>query len=230
MIAASTPAYTWRDIVQPGFQDISFTGRAVTASKRELRKISSDFETSYRFLGSEVRAEIKDPFMMRMDSKVEDTEVQYIQNAGRRAFKIPRSRLSKVEDIADSPGKRQTVLDFGFLAPSLFENLFDGTYIRTDRETGNLVFDLTFKHPAFDDTSRQRVWVDPQKRFVTKREWFAQDGHQMATFIYDGAKLQNGVWFPTRATVKNVDNAIAGVTEYTQVTVNTGLSDRDFKF
>jgi outer membrane lipoprotein-sorting protein len=230
VIGAGAPNYTWRDIVQPGFQDITFTGRAVKASQPELRKISPDFETSYRFLGSEVHAEIKEPFMLRMDSNVEDTVVQYIENGGRRVFRIPRSRISKIEDVANAPGKRQTPLDFGILTNSLFETLFDGAYVRTDRETGTLVFDLTYKHPAFSDTSRQRVWVDAEKRYVTKRVWFAQDGHEMATFLYQDPKLQNGIWFPSRAIVKNVDDAVAGVTEYTKVVVNSGLSDRPFQF
>jgi outer membrane lipoprotein-sorting protein len=230
IFATSAPAYTWRDIVQPGFRDITFVGKAVTASKRELKKISTDFEVSYRLLGSEVHAEIKEPFMLRMESRVEDTEVQYIQNATKRTFRVPRSNISKVENIADAPGKRQTVLDFGILVPSLFETLFDGNYVRTDRETGDLVFDLTYKKPLYDDSSRQRIWVDTQRHFVKKREWFAQDGHQMATFIYEDARLQNGIWFPSRAIVKNVDNAVAGVTEYSKVSVNSGLADRDFKF
>jgi hypothetical protein len=230
VLIAGTQNYTWRDIVQANFRDISFVGRAVSANRNELRKISTDFEASYRFLGSEVQAELKEPFMLRMDSKVEDTDVQYIENGSRRVFRIPRSRLSKIEDVAGAPGKRQTPLDFGLLTTSMFDSLFEATFVRTDRETGDLIFDLTYKRPEYHDTSRHRVWVDPVKRYVTKRVWFAQDGHEMATFLYQAPRLQNGVWFPSKAIVKNVDDAVAGVTEYTKVIVNSGMSDRAFGF
>ena len=102
--------------------------------------------------------------------------------------------------------------------------------IRQDRATGELVFDLTYKEPSFDDTSRQRIWVDSQKHYTTKREWFAQDGHAMATFLYQDPMLQNGVWFPSKVVVKNVDDQVAGITQYTSVKVNSGLTTRPFQF
>jgi outer membrane lipoprotein-sorting protein len=229
-VLAQGQAYTWHDIVQPSFQDSTFVGKAVTASAKELKKISSDFAVSYRFLGQEVQAKLKEPFMVRLDATIEETKLQAIYNGDRRVFKIPQNRLSKQENLSDSPGKRETVLDFGILTPSLFENLFDATFIRVDRETGALVFDLTYKRPRFDDSSRQRVWVDKEKRYVTKRLWFAQDGHEMATFLYENPQFQSGVWFPSRAVVKNVDGMVAGVTEYQAVRINSGLADRLFQF
>jgi len=224
------PAFTWHDIVQPNFQDSTLVGKAVTANSRELRKISSDFAVSYKFLGQEVHAMLKEPFMLRLEATIDDSRLQVISNGNRRVFRLPQSRLSKTEDLSDSPGKRQTILDFGILTPSLFEQLFDATFVRVDREAGGLVFDLTYKHPTFDDSSRQRVWVDSQRKFVAKRVWFAQDGHEIATFIYDNPQFQNGVWFPTRAIVKNVDGMVAGVTEYETVKINSGLQDRMFQF
>lgn len=229
-ISSSAPAYSWHDIVQTNFQDSSFVGKVLSANSKELKKISADFAASYRLLGSDVNAKIKEPFMLRMDAHIEDTEVQFVENGGRRLFKIPRSHLSKVEDVSTAPGKRQTVLDFGLLTPSLFENLFDAKFVRQDRGTGELVFDLTYKEPSYDDTSRQRIWVDSQRHYTTKREWFAQDGHAMATFLYQDPMLQNGVWFPSKVVVKNVDDQVAGITQYLSVKVNSGLTSKPFQF
>jgi outer membrane lipoprotein-sorting protein len=228
--AATARTNTWHDIVQPGFQDCTFVARAVRADQGQLRKINSDFAASYRFLGTQVKGELKDPFMLRLDSEVEDTIVSYVENDDRRMFRIPRSRLEKKEDLSNSPGKRQTLMYFGILTPSLFERLYDATFIRDDRETGNEVFDLTFKHPEYADTTRQRIWVDSQRLYITKRVWFAQDGHEMATFLYENPQLQNGIWFPTKMTVKNVDDVVAGITEYSHLNVNTGLTTRPFQF
>jgi outer membrane lipoprotein-sorting protein len=219
---------TWRDIVQPGFKDLSFVGTVLQADSRELKKISSDFAASYRLLNDDVSAKLKEPFMIRMEAHVEDTNVLFVENGTRRLFKVPN--ISKVENVSSAPGKRQSLLDFGILTPSLFESLFDAKFVRQDRESGDWVFDLTYKEPSFDDTSRQRIWVENQKHYTTKRMWFAQDGHQMATFLYQSPVLQNGVWIPSKVVVKNVDDRVAGITEYKSVRVNTGLSDQPFHF
>jgi outer membrane lipoprotein-sorting protein len=97
-----------------------------------------------------------------------------------------------------------------------------------DRATNDYVFDLTYFQPKWDDTSRHRVWVDPEKRFTTKREWYSQHGRHLATFYYEKAVLQAGVWMPTVVTVRNADNKVAGVMEYTRVKVNGGLNDSLF--
>jgi len=63
---------------------------------------------------------------------------------------------------------------------------------------------------------------------VTKREWYNQSGRQLATFIYDDPKQENGVWLPTRLTVKNTDDIVAGVTRYQSIKVNVGIPDSEF--
>lgn len=227
-IAASPKFYTWQDIVQTNFKDCTFVAEVVKANEGELKKISKDFAASFKF--TYVKAQVKEPFMMRLESNVQGTEILFVENDGRSMYRIPKIRVSKVQNIADAPGKQQTVLDFGLLTPSLFEHRFDAEFMRVDRETGDLVFNLTFKHPRYDDTSRQMVWVDPQRRYVAKRVWFAQDGHEMATFLYQDPKELNGVWFPSQATVKNVEGAVAGVTKYRKMNINVGLSSKPFQF
>jgi outer membrane lipoprotein-sorting protein len=221
-------SYTWQDIVQPNFKDCTFEAKVISANEKELKKISRDFAASFKF--TFIRAQVKEPFMVRLESKVEGTDIQYIENGGRRMERIPKVNFRRIEDVSHAPGKRQTVLDFGVLTPSLFDSLYDANFVRVDRETNDLVFDLTYKHPEFTDTSRQRVWVDPQKRYITKRVWFAQDGHEMATFIYQDPKEQSSVWFPSEATVKDVDGEVAGVTRYSKMNINVGLSTQPFQF
>lgn len=228
LLTSHTAPYTWHDIVESSFRDCTFVARVIKGNQGELRKINKDFATSYRF--SFMKAHVKEPFMVRLESTVEDTDILYIENGGRRLYRIPKIRLSRVENISRAPGKRQTVMDFGILTPSLFQDgLFNANFVRTDRETGDLVFDITY-NPQFEDSSRHRVWIDPKKKFITKRVWFGQDGHEMATFLYDNPEFQKGVWFPTKATVLNEDNKVAGITAYTTMSINVGLSDNLFQF
>ena len=220
-------AYDADDIVSKNFRDATFVASLLKSDQKELQKINRDFAASQRFGTS--KAWLKEPLMIRMESKVQDTDVFLLINGTRRRMSVPKIKLSKTEDLAMAPGKRQTFLDFGLLTPSLFKELYVAKFVRVDRESGNLVFDLTFQ-PKLDDSSMQKVWVDKDKRYITKRVWFNQDGRQLATFIYSQPKNVGGVWFPTNCVVKNVEDKVAGITEYRSMAINTGLDDSLFKF
>lgn len=214
-----------QNYVQPNLQDATFVARVVKGDQRELRKINNDFGQSYRFETSTIS--VKEPFKVRAEANVEDTHILFILNGTTQYIKVPRAKISTKVNLADKPGRRQTTLDFGILTPSLFNGLFDAKFVRIDRATGNAVFDLTYPG-RLDDTSRHRIWVDTEKKYTTKREWYNQYGRQLATFYYEQPKLENGVWMPTRLTVKNMDDKVAGVTTYDSIKVNTGLSDSLF--
>ncbi|HZH97552.1 MAG TPA: outer membrane lipoprotein-sorting protein [Fimbriimonadaceae bacterium] len=220
--------YDVDDIVQKSFRDATFVARIIKGSQKELKKINDDFAYSYRF--TFMKAQVKEPFMVRLESTVEDTNLLYIINGDRKKYSIPRIKINKTENISLAPGKRQTPMDFGILTPSLFKGDFMvANFQRVDRESGDLVFDITYVKPKLDDTSRHRVWIDKDKKYITKRVWFSQEGRQLATFLYDQPKQDGGVWFPSRCTVKNVEDNVAGVTQYESIKINTGLSDSLFK-
>lgn len=214
------------DVVQPNFKDASFQVKVVYANQDELAKINKDFGQSYRFRTMDVK--LKEPFMLRLQGSVEDTSVLFIQNGATRLFSVPKIRVNKRENLEDEPGKRQTPLDFGFLTPSMFRDLFQAKFVRVDRASGDYVFDITY-NPRYDYRSYSRVWVDPQKKFITKREWYRNKSRQLATFFYTEPVNDGGVWLPTHLTVKNVEDKRAGETEYGAMKVNRGLDDDLFK-
>lgn len=216
-----------KDVWQTGLRDASFTAVVTTGNQRELAKINKDFANSYRFKSSTVK--LKEPMKLRLESKVEDQNILFIVNGVNRLVRVPQSNINIRENLAKSPGKRQTLLDFGMITPSLFNDFFTAKFIRNDRATGDLVFDMNYV-PRLDDSTRHRVWIDPQKRYVTKREWYSQiDGRLLATFLYENPKSDGGVWFPTRVTVKNADNKVAGITDYKGLSINGGIDDSLFK-
>lgn len=218
------PTPTVADIVQKNFRDAFFVARVVRGNQAELKKINSDFAYSYRFTTTTAR--VKEPFKVRLEAVVEDAKLLYIINGTKKHYNVD-NKLKGVEDVSRAPGKRQTLLDFGVLTPSLFEDLFKGTFVRTDRETGNWIFDITYTK---NDNSRHRVWVDKDRKYITRRVWFNQEGLQLATFVYENPKSEGGVWFPTKCTVRNVEDKVAGVTEYQRMAINKGIDDAMFKF
>lgn len=209
--------------LQSDLKDATIVAKIVRGDQKELAKINKDFGQSYRFSSSTIY--FKEPLKMRAEAHVEETNVVYVINGSDLLIKIPN--FTSKQNLAKAPGRRQTLMDIGILTPSLMADLLDAKFIRNDRETGNAVFDLFYK-PNMDDASRNRVWIDKAKKYVTKREWFNQWTRQLATFYYLSPIQVNGVWMPTRLEVKNVDNVVAGVTRYESIKVNSGLSDSLF--
>lgn len=223
-LGAQSPTIT--QFVQRNLDDATFKARVVKADQRELLKINRDFGTSYRFETTTIK--FKEPLKLRLEANVDDTNLLYIIDGPTQIIKIPRMKLNQKLDLSKSPGRRQTPLDFGILTPALFDNLFTAKYVRNDRATGDVVFDLTYQ-TSLDDSSRHRIWVDSERKIVTKREWYNQHGRQLATFVYENPQQESGVWVPTKLTVRNTDNKVAGITSYTDIKINTGLADSLFK-
>jgi outer membrane lipoprotein-sorting protein len=216
------------DAIQRKLEDVSFTSRRVTGIQRELRKINSDFANSYRFTFLNVK--LKEPMKLRLDTNVDDTDVILIFNGPRRLIRIPRSNINDRQNLAKKPGQRQTIFDFGLLTPPLMREFFDAQFVRVDRGNNNWVFDLTYKKELNDDT-RHRVWIDADRKYITKREWYTQLGNKelLAVFFYEEPKFESGIWFPTRVSVRNAENKLAGVTQHSSLKINSGLSDTLFK-
>lgn len=222
LVGQSAP--DWQDIVQKNFKDAFFVAKVVRGNQQELKKINSDFAYSYRF--NTTTARVKEPFKVRLEAVVEDAKLLYIINGTKKHFNVD-NKLKGVDDVSKSPGKRQTLLDFGLLTPSLFQDLFVGKFVRNDRESGDWIFDITYSK---NDNSRHRVWIDKDKKFIKRRAWFNQEGIQLATFIYENPKNEGGVWFPTKCTVKNVEDKVAGITEYQKMEINRGIADSFFNW
>jgi len=198
-----------------------------TGNQTELRKISGDFGEAYRF--EHMSFKIKDSFQIRGETKVDDTSILMIMNDGIRVFRAPRQNLNVKKDVRNHPGQRQTIFEFGIVTPQLFDNFMDAKFVRNDRATGDIVFDLNF-NSKFGDTTRYRVWIDPDKKFTTKKEWYGQKGDLKATFSFTRPEKVGSYWVPTIATVKNAEGNVAGALNYSHFKVNVGLEDSIFKY
>ena len=166
--------------------------------------------------------------MLRVDSKIEETRMTYTLNGTTQLMAVPNLRLKQRTNLSNAPGRRQTMLDFGFLTASLFDgSLYTSKFIRVDRATSAVVFDIGYVS-KYNDTSRHRVWIDPVKHYIQKREWYNRTGNLLATFTFENPVEKKGIWLPTVLTVRNVDNVIAGQTRYEDMKVNEGIAESIF--
>ncbi|MBN8690015.1 MAG: outer membrane lipoprotein-sorting protein [Armatimonadetes bacterium] len=219
-----------KNYVQSGFRDAQFTVKTGAHSISELSKINKDFTNSYRVSSSQVW--LKEPFKLRMVSTIQGEAVTFIVNGGIKWTRVPRSNLNVKMDVSKKPGMRQTGFDFGLLTPAMLTTLFQADFVRMDRATGDAVFDLTY-YASLKDTSRYRIWIDPEQKRITKKEWYAQKGRQggrlMATIFYEKPVTQNGATLATQVSVNNADNKRAGTVSYENVKINAGVADDLFK-
>ncbi len=196
---------------------------------KELEKIGSDFQRTYQFqdLLKRVTLQYKQPDKLRISGSGL-IKASITMNGPLRSFRSPlQSR--KVEDLTDSPGKRQSLLEYGgLLAPATLDYM-QAKFVRHDTLEGQStpVFDLTYKGAS--GGSHYRVWFDPHTKVTVKREWYGSEGKLKATFYYQDAKeAVSGVWLPSQVEVKNAEGVSAAITTIDNVKINQGLPDALF--
>ncbi|MFN7172523.1 MAG: outer membrane lipoprotein-sorting protein [Fimbriimonadaceae bacterium] len=216
------PSQNINSYVQNNLNDVTFTWSVNRSDRAELRKINRDFETSYQVAREKPTVYLAQPLRLRIQARTGDTDSIIIVNGATRRFQVPRINVNVRQDLSNEPGKRQTWLDFGLLTPDLFRDLYTAKFVRQDRATGDVVFDLTYQNPR--DTTRQRVFIDPKNNFLKRREWYNQQGRLMATFLYENPQTVSGAVIPGRIVVRNADNREAGVSSLSNIRVNTGLA------
>jgi len=211
-------------LAQDRLRDLQMEARAEGVRLGELRKINKDFANAYRFRRMTVY--YKEPLKLRLESEVQGQRITYILDGGRKLVIAPRQRV--FEDVTNAPGKRQTSLDFGFITPAL-ARLLEAKWLRDERENGVLlkVFELTWGYTQ--DTARHIVWIDPERRYMVRREWYSF-GVYRARFEYkDPVQAASGIWIPSKVEVYNVDQRFGGRTVNSNIRVNQGLDDELFR-
>ena len=208
-------------VVASDLKDFQATVKVVKADRSELNKINRDFGMAYSLRDLTMR--YKEPNKLRMEGSVG----WLIFNGSTRYFRVPQLKLTKRDDLGDSPGKRYSLFDIGLLSPSALSSI-ESKYLRAESCDGipSQVFEASYRG---DDTSRFTVWIDPEKRVILKRAWYDGAGKLKAVFRYqEHRELRPGLYAPTRLEVRNGEDAVAGVTSYTDLKYNEGLDDSLF--
>ncbi len=224
--AAASESATLADMTTR-ITDLQATLRVQTSDTKELEKIGGDFARSYQFqnLLRTVTLQYKQPDKMRLSGKSLLGNASILMNGPYRYFRAPL-QPKKVEDLTDSPGKRQSILEYGgLLAPETL-TFMRGKFVRQEMvdDQPASVFDLTYKGAAVG--SHFRVWFDSKTRLTIKREWYGAEGKLKATFYYQNPKeVADGIWLPSQVEVKNAEGISAAITTINDVKVNQGLSD-----
>jgi len=216
-----------QDYAQPALHDFTATAVIVEKNDDELRQIDPNFAQGYRFRQSIIQ--YKEPFKLRVDSKVGLFSVRYVINGKRKATQVPGLRINKVKDITGRPGEEQGMLDSGILTPAFLADSVASRFVGKEKLNGEMVPNFEFWYTDEKHSRHHTVWVDPTKRIIVRHDVFNRSGGLKMRYMLKQPIQVAWVWVPTRVEVYNASGRLAAVTRYTTVKVNTGLSESLFR-
>ena len=209
-------------------EDITATLRVTKFDPKELEKISDDFATTYSLRN--LTLSFKNPDKIRLEGKspTRGTALM-ILNGPTRFFEVPKFHIHTAENLTKSPGKRQSLLEFGGVLSSETLRFMQGSFIKQEAQEGQAALAYDLRYQGIETGPHYRVWINPKTHITVKREWYDNDNHLRATFTYlEPHEVGPNVWLPGRVEVRNAEGALGAVIAMDNIKVNQGLSDSLF--
>ena len=209
-------------LTSANIKTLQASSEIVTENQDQLKTISGDIALAYRLHRGSVVYE--QPGKLRIDASIPHfVSGYYIVNGNQKLTVAPF--VHKVQDTTGAPGKRQTLMDFGFIPPELL-NDYNATFLR--RESGLDVFQIQPKQAG--ETEKDIVWIDPKTHITTQRYNYGRDGKLTKILRYvNPVQAAPGIYVPTRVELYNPQHKLAGATVYQNIRVNQPVSESLFK-
>ena len=208
-----------------GFKDLTVVGTAVYKNKKAISKIDPAYAGLYEFKSAKLA--VKPPDKMRMDAKLGMVRVEYIVNNGTKILRVPKIGVNQVKDYSNDPAKLQDALDIGLITPGLWRNrrveVIDDPQAK---EKGEIKVRLHWPKGSMI----YLAWIDAKDLWLKcfeKRD--AQNKLRVRIVYSDPKKIGGVIWMPLTAEMYAGDGTKVGVSEFTNIEVNTGLPDSLFK-
>ena len=229
-LVISAPAITEQELkdkieqASKNLKDISMVGNVTYQNKKALAKVDSNYARLYEFKTANVAYKLPDK--LRIEGKLGMVKFEYIINGGIKLFRAPTLRMNKKEDYSKDPAKLQNALDLALLTPTLWQDR--KIEIVEDAEAcSNGEIKLCLRWPKGD--MAYYVWIDAQNLWLKKLE--KRDGQnnlRLKVLYSNPQKVGDVIWMPTKVELYSSEGEKAGVSEYSNIKVNTGLADSLF--
>lgn len=232
LLGLSLPAPAQKGLdgfAQAGLQDLTASVAVLSKNDAELQKIGKGYVDAYRLNKQELWA--KEPGLFLFQGKQGVLTIRYVTNGGRKLMEVAGLRIRHVDDIAQEPGKGDSLADLGIITPAWVQRI-TAQWLRTETRNGKQlqVFEYWFSQ---DPRSKHTIWVDPATKTMVdhiahhrnpKRPGFKK------RFVFSEVKQYGGVSAPTRVDLYNGENKLAASMRYDAIKINTGLPDKMFQF
>ncbi|MDH7481345.1 MAG: outer membrane lipoprotein-sorting protein [Armatimonadota bacterium] len=207
------------------FKDITLTCRVLYANVPELKKIGKDFPNSYEFKSTTIK--YKAPDKMKIEGKLGLVTVAIVINGDIKSIRAPGLHISKKENIARQPHKRQGDLDIGIFTDQLWQD-YVVTNVETEEGQNGKLYKIAFVR-SNSKNKKLVLWAEPKTWKLLKLEKYEDDGTLKSRYIYSNHRRYGPIWVPGHIDVYNRDGKLAGSTMYENIKVNSGIPDSEFK-
>lgn len=209
-----------------GLRDFSYVATVVKRNDAVLKKMGKKFVQQHEI--KKVQSMYKVPDKFRMEGTLGLVKVQMINTGTTRIFRVPALRITKRDDISKELFKKQTCLDIGLLCESAWDD-FNAKYLKTEQLPTGPAYVIDFVR-KWENPKTYHTWVDQKTLRILKIEKRDSNGKIQSIFAFPEAKQIGGViWAPTRVELRSPTGELAGVTEFSDMKVNTGLTDKLFQ-
>jgi hypothetical protein len=121
-----------------------------------------------------------------------------------RRFAVGERGKGSVQDLSNAPTRRLSLMDFcGLLTPGMLDTV-RARYVRQEKlaDVQAVVYDLSYWRT--DNVSYQRLWIDPDRHIVVKREVYDRNSKLKAVTLYQQpTKAAANTWLPGRVEIQN---------------------------
>ena len=217
---------TLRDFAQPDLRDFSAAGVIVQKNDAALNKIGRNFAQGYRV--RELPIWYKEPSKLRVDAKAGFLSIRYVINGNRKATQVPALHISKVKGHHRPPGRGAGDAGLGIITPLVPRQRGGLPLCRSPGAGRASVPVFEFWYTADKISRHHMLWIDPEKRIILRHDVDDRHGHPWVRYVLKQPIQMAGIWVPTRLEVYSADGHLAAVTRYTNVKVNSGLSESLF--
>lgn len=208
-----------------GLKDVTFTLNVTEKNADAIEKVDPNYSRVYEF--KTARIYLKEPDKLRTEGKLGMVKFEYIINGGHKIIRAPLLKIRKESDYTGNPGKLNDALDFGVIVPSLWA--LRTMEIMDDAEAasrGETKVRLRWAEAAMSIV----LWLDCKEMYLKRLE--RRDGNDQTKIVltYTNHRKPDGaVWIPSRIEMLTPDGTKVGVSEITDIKINSGLADSLFK-
>ncbi|HLK58769.1 MAG TPA: outer membrane lipoprotein-sorting protein [Chthonomonadaceae bacterium] len=222
------PTPKFSTLIQPP-DDLEATLQVTTKDPKPLEAIDKDVARLYAL--HDVTLEYKDPDKLRLTTNSpKDGKETLLFDGEQRSFTIEKGKSGKEQNLSDTPFKRSFLFEYcGVLTQEMFETL-RARFVKQEPLEGvpTVVYDLTYW--GQDEGPYCRVWIDPEKRLILKRECFDKDSKLKTIERYkQPTEVAPNLWLPGSVEMADGKGAVFTTVKLTRVKVNQGIPDSAFR-
>jgi hypothetical protein len=200
--AALEPQVKFSRLVSP-LTHIQATLHVSEEDEKQVAALDSD--EARLFALHKVNLDYTEPNKLRLQAMTpKNGQATLAADEDTRRYMVGEHGKPSTQDLSNAPTRRLSLLDFcGVLTPGIFDTV-RARYVRREKlaDVQAVVYDLSYWRT--EKVAYQRLWIDPDRHIVVKREVYDRKSKLKAVTLYhQPTKAESNTWLPGRVELQN---------------------------